>query len=419
MKKAISILLSAAMFISTASINVFAAETPLIQKENIIDQNSGYTRAELHVDNNGVDIYGELYLPETEAQTVPLVILTHGLGGTCAGGERYAAQFAEMGIATYCYDLRFASGNSRSNSDTTQLSPLSVQSDLQAVIDTAKSWDFVDTDNVFLMGYSLGGLTSAITAPENMDYIKAEILFYPAFVVQDFAEELAAMGDNMPETFDLTGVTLGRKLVEDVSNYDLYAQAEKFTKDVLLIHGDADPVVPISYSEKLKDRLSSVEYHVIENGVHSFQDKHFVEAMTYVKDFLHREINDTHNVITLQIDNPKMYINGAELLVEETGTVPTITEGRMLIPIRTVVENLGGNVSWNGATRSVSAAYNGNTVIFTVDSNEIIVNDQKQTTDFVPQIINGRVMLPIGTVEETLGLQIEWSEPTQTITIID
>ena len=129
-------------------------------------------------------------------------------------------------------------------------------------------------------GYSLGGLTSAITSPENMDYIKAEILFYPAFVIQDAAAELYAMGDDMPETFEITGVTLGRDLVEATVNYDLYAQAEKFTKDVLLIHGDADPVVPIQYSEHLRDELASVEYHVIKDGVHSFQGEHFEQAIS-------------------------------------------------------------------------------------------------------------------------------------------
>lgn len=250
-----------------------------------------YTRTELHVFNHGEDLYGELYLPETDDAKVPLVILTHGLGGTCAGGERYAARFAEMGIATYCYDLRFASPNSRSNDDMARLSPLTVQSDLQAVIDASKSWDFVDSSNVFLMGYSLGGLTSAITAPDNMDYIKAEILFYPAFVIQDAAADLYAMGDDMPETFEITGVILGRAFVQDTIAYDLYAQAERFTEDVLLIHGDADPVVPIQYSERLKDKLASVEYHVIKGGVHSFQGEHFEQAMGYVEDFLSREIN--------------------------------------------------------------------------------------------------------------------------------
>ncbi len=416
MKKTVSILLSIAMLMST--VNVFAAETSVIQSENIIDQNDSYTRSELHVDNNGADIYGELYLPETTDETVPLVILTHGLGGTCAGGERYATQFAEMGIATYCYDLRFASEDSRSNNDTTQLSPGTVRSDLQAVIDTSKTWDFVDTDNVFLMGYSLGGLTTAITAPDNMDYIKAEIMFYPAFVIQDMAAELAAMGDDMPETFELTGVTLGKTLIEDTINYDLYAQAEKFNKDALLIHGDADTVVPISYSETLSNLLPSVEYHVIKDGVHSFQGEHFVEAMTYVKDFLYREINEGQNVITLQIDNPTMYVNGMATSFGENDTMPRLSGNETLLPIRGIMESLGGSVEWNEENKSATINYNGSTVVFTLGSNEVTVNGQSLTTDSAPEIINNRIMLPIRTVSDTLGLRLEWSEPTQTITII-
>lgn len=416
MKKTVSILLSIAMLMST--VNVFAAETSVIQSENIIDQNDSYTRSELHVDNNGADIYGELYLPETTDETVPLVILTHGLGGTCAGGERYATQFAEMGIATYCYDLRFASEDSRSNNDTTQLSPGTVRSDLQAVIDTSKTWDFVDTDNVFLMGYSLGGLTTAITAPDNMDYIKAEIMFYPAFVIQDMAAELAAMGDDMPETFDLTGVTLGKTLIEDTINYDLYAQAEKFNKDALLIHGDADTVVPISYSETLSNLLPSVEYHVIKDGVHSFQGEHFVEAMTYVKDFLYREINEGQNVITLQIDNPTMYVNGMATSFGENDTMPRLSGNETLLPICGIMESLGGSVEWNEENKSATINYNGSTVVFTLGSNEVTVNGQSLTTDSAPEIINNRIMLPIRTVSDTLGLRLEWSEPTQTITII-
>lgn len=196
-----------------------------MQDMNIIDMTDTYTRMEMCLDNHGEDIYGELYLPENADEKMPLVILTHGLGGTCEGGERYAAQFADMGIATYCYDLRYGSENSRSNNDTTKLTPFTAQSDLQTAIDASKTWNFVDADNVFLMGYSLGGLTTGITAPDNMDYIKAEIMFYPAFVIQDEIQRLAEMGDELTDTFDFAGVTLGRIVVDEAKDYDLYAQA--------------------------------------------------------------------------------------------------------------------------------------------------------------------------------------------------
>ena len=152
--------------------------------------------------------------------------------------------------------------------------------------------------------------------------------------------------------------------------------------------------------------------------MHSFQDEHFVEAMTYVKDFLYREINDTNSVITLQIDNPVMYVNGAEVYVDETGSAPRIVDGRTLLPIRAVVENLGGGVEWNDAEQSATINYNGNTIVYTIGSNTVVVNGQAQTLDSAPELINDRTMIPIRATMENLGIQIEWSDPTRTATII-
>lgn len=256
-----------------------------------IETTDTYERWELHVDNNGDDIYGELYIPRLKANSYPTVILSHGLGGTSEGGQRYAVLLAKMGIATYCFDYRGVSANSRSQGiRTTEMSILTAESDLEAVLAAARNWNIVDRDNVFLMGYSMGGLTSSMVAPKYMNEIRAEILFYPAFVIKDFASQLKASASEIPETVEFHGVLLGKKYIEDALDYDLYAQAEKFTKNVLLLHGTKDEMVDISYSEKLRSRLDSVEYRVIEGGAHSFQGEHFAEAMGYVTAFLKKEI---------------------------------------------------------------------------------------------------------------------------------
>lgn len=256
-----------------------------------IETTDTYERWELHVDNNGDDIYGELYIPRLKANSYPTVILSHGLGGSSAGGQRYAVLFAKIGIATYCFDYRGVSANSRSRGiETTEMSILTAESDLEAVLVAARNWNIVDRDNVFLMGYSMGGLTSSLVAPKYMNEVRAEILFYPAFVIRDFANQLKASVSAIPETIEFNGVLLGKKYIEDVLDYDLYAQAEKFTKKVLLLHGTKDDIVNISYAEELRSRLDSVEYRVIEGGAHSFQGEHFAEAMGYVTAFLEKEI---------------------------------------------------------------------------------------------------------------------------------
>lgn len=256
-----------------------------------IETTDTYERWELHVDNNGDDIYGELYLPRLKANSYPTVILSHGLGSSSAGGRRYAVLLAKMGIATYCFDYRGMSANSRSRGiGTAEMSILTAESDLEAVLAAVRNWNIVDRDNVFLMGYSMGGLTSSLVAPRYMNEIRAEILFSPAFVIRDFADRLKASASEIPETIEFNGVLLGKKYIEDVLNYDLYAQAEKFTQNVLLLHGTKDDRVNILYSEELRSKLDLVEYHVIEGGAHSFQGAHFVEAMGYVTAFLEKEI---------------------------------------------------------------------------------------------------------------------------------
>lgn len=55
--------------------------------------------------------------------------------------------------------------------------------DLNAVVDMIKTLDFVDTDNIFLLGRSQGGFVSALTAAQREDDIQGMVLFYPAFVI--------------------------------------------------------------------------------------------------------------------------------------------------------------------------------------------------------------------------------------------
>ena len=51
------------------------------------------------MERDGKRIYGKLYLPETTAGPLPLVILSHGLGSNHLIMEPYAERFAQSGIA--------------------------------------------------------------------------------------------------------------------------------------------------------------------------------------------------------------------------------------------------------------------------------------------------------------------------------
>lgn len=122
--------------------------------------------------------------------------------------------------------------------------------------------------------------------------------------------------------------------------------------------------------------------------------------------------------IVLQIDNPTMTVNGIEKEIDPgMGTKPVIINDRTLLPVRAVVEEIGGTVGWNGETQEVTLSYGQNTILLTIDSTAAYLNGAAQELDTAPTIINDRTMLPIRFIVESFGYDVAWNGDTQTVTI--
>lgn len=123
--------------------------------------------------------------------------------------------------------------------------------------------------------------------------------------------------------------------------------------------------------------------------------------------------------MVLQIDNPGMKVNGIEREVDPGyGTKPILIEGRTSLPIRAIVEAMGGTIEWEQAEKKLSINVGERSLDFWVDRNDFIVNGVSKTTDVPPVVINGRTMLPLRVVVENLGCHLEWDSQTNTATII-
>ncbi len=124
-------------------------------------------------------------------------------------------------------------------------------------------------------------------------------------------------------------------------------------------------------------------------------------------------------VLSLQIDNPIMQVNGVQTEIDEgRGTTPVITNGRTLVPIRAIIEAFGGSVAWDGDTQTVSLAMQDDSINLVIDSNTAYLNNVAYTLDVAPTIINGRTMLPIRFVSEGFNLGVAWDGKSQTVSII-
>lgn len=91
---------------------------------------------------------------------------------------------------------------------------------------------------------------------------------------------------------------------------------------------------------------------------------------------------------------------------------PIIENGRTLVPIRFISEELGATVTWNQADRTVKVEKEGKSVFLRIDSHLVEYNNGKayDLSDVAPKIIQGRTYVPLRLVSNALGIGINWDE---------
>ena len=123
-------------------------------------------------------------------------------------------------------------------------------------------------------------------------------------------------------------------------------------------------------------------------------------------------------VITLRIGDANMMVNGISAEIDPgRGTVPVIENDRTLLPVRSIVEAVGGSVEWKQETQTAELVYNDTVIRLVINSSTAYVNDAAQMIDTAPVIINDRTMLPIRFIAENFGFDVGWEQETQMVTI--
>ena len=230
------------------------------------------------------NIYGELTLPARMEAPAPLVILSHGFGGDLNGNRDYAEYFVSRGMAAYNFDFCGGGIGSRSGGTMTDMTVLTEEEDLNAVIDHFKKDRRFS--GIYLWGGSQGGFVSALTASRRPGDIERMVLEFPAIVLQDDAKARANPDGSFPETSRVMGLTIGRKYNEAAVSFDLYDLIGSYAGPVLILHGDRDPIVPLHYSQRAARVFPNARLAVMPGQGHGFTGKARREAMEREGDFL-------------------------------------------------------------------------------------------------------------------------------------
>lgn len=88
-----------------------------------------------------------------------------------------------------------------------------------------------------------------------------------------------------------------------------------------------------------------------------------------------------------------------------------------MVPLRVISEGLGASVLWSQATRTVTIKKSDSVITMTSGRQQATVDSTVVDLDASVELKQGRVMVPIRFVSENLGIQVTWNQSEQTINL--
>ena len=122
--------------------------------------------------------------------------------------------------------------------------------------------------------------------------------------------------------------------------------------------------------------------------------------------------------IRMKLNDPYMTVNGQRQEVDPgRGTSPITINDRTMIPIRAVVEAMGGSIGWEDATQKITITANNHELTMWLGKTELVVDGINKTMDVAPQSVNDRTLVPVRFAAENVGYGVEWLEATSEVII--
>lgn len=109
---------------------------------------------------------------------------------------------------------------------------------------------------------------------------------------------------------------------------------------------------------------------------------------------------------------PKLYLDGKVL---EANAPPVMINSSVLVPIRTVAENLGYSVDFDAKKKLVTVKAGTTLILMTLNDPIATVNGKQVKLVEPPKLQTDTTLIPLRFVGETLGLQVLWDNPSKSV----
>jgi hypothetical protein len=97
-----------------------------------------------------------------------------------------------------------------------------------------------------------------------------------------------------------------------------------------------------------------------------------------------------------------------DVLKEGRVLAALVRGGTILIPLRSMFEQMGATVSWDAGSKTATVSKPGAEVRVTVGKPEVMINGESRPLDVPPMMYRGAVLVPVRVISEGMGAYVQW-----------
>ena len=116
-------------------------------------------------------------------------------------------------------------------------------------------------------------------------------------------------------------------------------------------------------------------------------------------------------------DNIRIFINEVELVCD---VKPMLVNGRTMLPLRAILNGLSvpdEDIVWWEESEVAEVNHKNMHIFMPIGFSAAYVNGEKKELDSPAFVENGRTMVPVRFLSETLNFNVSWDEETATVNI--
>lgn len=248
----------------------------------------------LQLTRDSLSLYGLLEGPDIkdiqDGAELPLVLILHGFNTSCRQNPFYRLTKAlwKKNFLTLRFDFCC---HGRSEGDMTKVKAEDFIKDAEVFFSYADNLPFVG--EIFLVGYSMGGIIASHLAVMHKERVSKLVLFSPAADIQHWACEGFLFGtsydpENPPEILETEQFRVGKPYLQSAKNIIVYDHLKELKIPALLVYGEEDEYVPAEFFLRYQEYLKDLKVAAVPEAGHLWM-KNAEVAVQEITDFLEED----------------------------------------------------------------------------------------------------------------------------------